>query len=198
MKRKSFIRPKLLLVEDDAALVLTLTDLLASQDYDVENQQDGLQALERASAGDFDVIILDVMLPHMDGFEICRTLRRRSVQTPIIMLTARGQVADKVSGLKLGADDYLAKPFEPSELLARVEALLRRAAATAATSAPGRAAVAVDPPDAIGEITALLPEGVGVFGQSGRDLGERMAAAASEPCPSWISMASAVSSSSFR
>ena len=70
MKRKAFIRPKLLLVEDDAALVLTLTDLLASQDYDVENQQDGLQALERASEGDFDLIILDVMLPNMHGFEI--------------------------------------------------------------------------------------------------------------------------------
>ncbi len=127
MKRKVFLQPRLLLVEDDSALVLTLTDLLASKGFQVENVQDGQEALERASEGGFDLIVLDVMLPHKDGFEICRALRRRSVRTPIIMLTARGQVADKVSGLKLGADDYLAKPFDSSELLARVEALLRRA-----------------------------------------------------------------------
>jgi two-component system, OmpR family, alkaline phosphatase synthesis response regulator PhoP len=127
MKRKVSIQPTLLLVEDDAALVLTLTDLLASKDFKVESVQDGHVALERASDGNFDLIILDVMLPGKDGFEICRTLRKRAVHTPIIMLTARGQVRDKVSGLKLGADDYLAKPFEPSELLARIEALLRRA-----------------------------------------------------------------------
>lgn len=127
MKRKNFAQPNLLLVEDDAALVLTLTDLLVSKDYNVENVKDGEEALERASQGGFDLIILDVMLPHMDGFEICRTLRRRAVRTPVLMLTARGQVEDKVTGLKLGADDYLAKPFDPSELLARIEALLRRA-----------------------------------------------------------------------
>jgi DNA-binding response OmpR family regulator len=129
MKRKVFVQPSLLLVEDDAALVLTLTDLLASKGYRVEIVKDGEEALERASQGEFDLIILDVMLPNKDGFEICRTLRRRAVRTPIIMLTARGQVEDKVSGLKLGADDYLAKPFDPSELLARIEALLRRASA---------------------------------------------------------------------
>jgi two-component system alkaline phosphatase synthesis response regulator PhoP len=129
MKRKVFVQPSLLLVEDDAALVLTLTDLLASKGYHVESVKDGQEALDRASQGGFDLIILDIMLPHKDGFEICRTLRRRAVRTPIIMLTARGQIADKVSGLKLGADDYLAKPFDPSELLARIEALLRRASA---------------------------------------------------------------------
>lgn len=127
MKRKVFNQHKLLLVEDDASLVLTLTDLLASKGYQVESVQDGQAALDRASEGGHDLVILDVMLPHKDGFEICRTLRRRGVHTPIIMLTARGQVEDRVSGLKLGADDYLAKPFEPSELLARIEALLRRA-----------------------------------------------------------------------
>jgi len=127
MKRKSFLPARLLLVEDETSLVLTLTDLLTSEGFQVESVQDGQDALERAQAGNHDLIILDVMLPRKDGFEICRTLRRRAIATPIIMLTARSQVADKVSGLKLGADDYLAKPFEPSELLARVEALLRRA-----------------------------------------------------------------------
>jgi two-component system alkaline phosphatase synthesis response regulator PhoP len=129
MKRKISIQPRLLLVEDDTALVLTLTDLLASKDYQVESVQDGQDALDRASQEDFDLIVLDVMLPRKDGFEICRTLRKRAIQTPIIMLTARGQVQDKVSGLNVGADDYLAKPFDPAELLARIEALLRRAAA---------------------------------------------------------------------
>lgn len=127
MKRIHLAQQNLLLVEDDAALVLTLTDLLTSKGYEVESVQDGQKALEAASEGRYDLIVLDVMLPGKDGFEICQTLRRRAVHTPIIMLTARGQVADKISGLKLGADDYLAKPFEPSELLARIGALLRRA-----------------------------------------------------------------------
>jgi len=130
MKRRSFIPARLLLVEDETGLVLTLTDLLTSEGFQVESVQDGQDALDRALSGNYDLIILDVMLPRKDGFEICRTLRRRAIDTPIIMLTARNQVEDKVSGLKLGADDYLAKPFEPSELLARVEALLRRASAS--------------------------------------------------------------------
>ena len=125
-KRRASLPPKLLLVEDESSLVLTLTDLLRSEGYQVESVGDGEDALELASQGNFNLIILDVMLPRKDGFEICRALRRRGVHTPIIMLTARSQVADKVSGLKVGADDYLTKPFEPSELLARVEALLRR------------------------------------------------------------------------
>jgi len=111
MKRKVFNQHRLLLVEDDASLVLTLTDLLASKGYHVESVQDGQFALDRASDGGHDLVILDVMLPHKDGFEICRALRRRGVHTPIIMLTARGQVQDRVSGLKLGADDYLANPL---------------------------------------------------------------------------------------
>jgi DNA-binding response OmpR family regulator len=127
MMRKSLNQPRLLLVEDDAALVLTLTDLLTSKGFQVESVQDGQEALDLASEGKHDLIVLDVMLPRKDGFEICHTLRRRAIHTPIIMLTARGQVEDRVSGLKLGADDYLAKPFEPAELLARVGALLRRA-----------------------------------------------------------------------
>jgi two-component system, OmpR family, alkaline phosphatase synthesis response regulator PhoP len=129
VKRRASLPPRLLLVEDEKSLVLTLTDLLVSEGYQVESVGDGLKAIEVAAQGNFNLILLDVMLPGKDGFEVCRTLRRRGDNTPIIMLTARSQVADKVSGLKMGADDYLAKPFEPSELLARLEALLRRVAA---------------------------------------------------------------------
>jgi DNA-binding response OmpR family regulator len=129
IKRKASLSPRLLLVEDESSLVLTLTDLLTSEGYQVESVGDGLDAIERAAKGDFSLIILDVMLPRKDGFEVCRALRRRGIHTPVIMLTARSQVADKISGLKLGADDYLAKPFEPAELLARLEALLRRVSA---------------------------------------------------------------------
>jgi two-component system alkaline phosphatase synthesis response regulator PhoP len=118
--------PRLLLVEDEPGLRLTLTDRLASEGYEVDTAADGEEGLVRASSGDHDLIVLDVMLPRLGGFDICRTLRQRGVTTPVLMLTARGQVADKVVGLKLGADDYLTKPFETIELLARLEALLRR------------------------------------------------------------------------
>lgn len=120
---------RVLLIEDDPGLVLTLTDLLTGEGYQLEAQQDGEQGFQRAIKGEFDVIILDINLPNKNGFDICRDLRQRGNVTPIIMLTARGQTIDKVLGLKLGADDYLAKPFEPIELLARLEALLRRAPA---------------------------------------------------------------------
>ncbi len=126
---------RILLVEDEPGLVLTLTDRLTSEGYQVESARDGEKGLERASAATgneaFDAIILDVMLPRKNGFDVCRDLRQRNVTTPILMLTARGQIVDKVVGLKLGADDYLTKPFEMMELLARVEALLRRAATPA-------------------------------------------------------------------
>ncbi|HKQ77614.1 MAG TPA: response regulator transcription factor [Blastocatellia bacterium] len=118
---------RVLLVEDEPGLVLTLTDRLTSEGYQIESARDGDTGLERASSEVFDAIILDVMLPRKNGFDVCRDLRQRGVGTPILMLTARGQVVDKVVGLKLGADDYLTKPFEMIELLARVEALLRRA-----------------------------------------------------------------------
>jgi two-component system, OmpR family, alkaline phosphatase synthesis response regulator PhoP len=120
---------RILLVEDEPGLVLTLTDRLTSEGYMVESSRDGDAGFERASNEAFDAIILDVMLPRKNGFDLCRDLRQRGVNTPILMLTARGQVVDKVVGLKLGADDYLTKPFEMIELLARVEALLRRAPA---------------------------------------------------------------------
>jgi two-component system alkaline phosphatase synthesis response regulator PhoP len=126
---------RILLVEDEPSLVLTLTDRLASEGYRVETAASGDEALARALAGSFDLILLDVMLPGRDGFEVCRELRARDVQVPILMLTARSQVVDRVVGLKLGADDYVTKPFEMVELLARIEALFRRARAAAAAPA---------------------------------------------------------------
>jgi len=120
---------RLLLIEDEPGLVLTLTDRLAREGYAVESSADGESGLERAAAEAFDLILLDVMLPRMTGFDVVRDLRRRGVDTPVIMLTARGQVVDRVVGLKLGADDYVTKPFEMVELLARIEAKLRRAPA---------------------------------------------------------------------
>jgi two-component system alkaline phosphatase synthesis response regulator PhoP len=118
--------PRVLIIEDEAGLRLTLSDRLTSEGYDVEAVGDGEAGLARATGGVFDLIVLDVMLPRMNGFDVCREVRRRGVTTPILMLTARGQVVDKVVGLKLGADDYLTKPFEAIELVARLEALLRR------------------------------------------------------------------------
>jgi two-component system alkaline phosphatase synthesis response regulator PhoP len=118
---------RLLLVEDEPGLVLTLTDRLTREGYAVESTGDGESALERATAEGFDLILLDVMLPRLGGFDVLRDLRKRNIETPVIMLTARGQVVDKVVGLKLGADDYVTKPFEMVELLARIEAKLRRA-----------------------------------------------------------------------
>ena len=117
---------KVLLVEDEPGLILTLTDRLESEGFTVETAADGESGEQRAISGDFDLIILDVMLPKKNGLDVCRDLRRQNVSTPILMLTARGETIDKVLGLKLGADDYLTKPFEVLELLARIEALLRR------------------------------------------------------------------------
>jgi len=120
---------RILLIEDEAGLVLTLTDRLSREGYAVDSAVDGESGLARASAEPFDLLLLDLMLPRMSGFDVCRELRKRGVGAPVIMLTARGQVVDKVVGLKLGADDYVTKPFEMAELLARIEANLRRAPA---------------------------------------------------------------------
>lgn len=118
---------RILLVEDEPGLVLTLTDRLASEGYAVESAREGGEALKKASEeGPYDLILLDVMLPGKSGLDVCRELRSRGSSTPILFLTARGEVADKVVGLKLGGDDYLTKPFDMMELTARVEALLRR------------------------------------------------------------------------
>ncbi len=117
---------RILLIEDEPGLVETVSDLLAMEGHSVEAARDGESGLARASQERFDLIVLDVMLPKKMGFDVCRELRQKGVDTAILMLTARSQVTDRVVGLKLGADDYLTKPFDPAELLARVEALLRR------------------------------------------------------------------------
>jgi two-component system alkaline phosphatase synthesis response regulator PhoP len=119
---------RILLVEDESGLVLTLTDRLTNEGYRVTHAGDGEKGEKLATDGHFDVLLLDVMLPRKNGFDIIRDLRKRGVITPVLMLTARGQLNEKVVGLKLGADDYLTKPFEMLELLARIESLLRRPA----------------------------------------------------------------------
>jgi two-component system alkaline phosphatase synthesis response regulator PhoP len=126
---------RVLLVEDEPGLVITLTDRLKSEGYTVVSATDGPSGLATATDQKFDVILLDVMLPGASGFDVCRDLRQKGVQTPVIMLTARGQIVDKVHGLRLGADDYLTKPFDMLELLARIEVQTRRAAAGTGTNA---------------------------------------------------------------
>jgi len=117
---------KILLVEDEEDLSLTFADRLENEGYAVEAVMDGETAVEMGVNGSYDLIILDVMLPRKNGFDVCRDLRQKNITIPILMLTAKGETIDKVIGLKLGADDYLTKPFEITEMLARVEALLRR------------------------------------------------------------------------
>jgi len=119
-------KSKILLVEDEAGLVMTIRDRLEEERYEVEVAEDGEIGYEKALKASHDLIILDLMLPKKGGLDICRDLRQKGVGTPILMLTAKGQVIDKVLGLKLGADDYMQKPFEMMELLARVEVQLRK------------------------------------------------------------------------
>jgi two-component system alkaline phosphatase synthesis response regulator PhoP len=118
-----------LLVEDEEALRLFLGDSLRNGGYAVEYACDGVEGLEKAMRLPIDLVILDVMLPRKDGFEVCEAIRAAGRSTPILMLTARGQIEDTVNGLKIGADDYVSKPFDMGELMARVAALLRRAPA---------------------------------------------------------------------
>ncbi|MBM7631804.1 response regulator transcription factor [Geomicrobium sediminis] len=117
---------KMLVVDDEASIVTLLTYNLEQSGYVVESATDGEQALELGLNNDYDMIILDLMLPVYDGLEVCRKLRERGITTPIVMLTAKDEEFDKVLGLELGADDYLTKPFSPRELIARVRAILRR------------------------------------------------------------------------
>jgi len=117
---------RLLVVEDERSLAATLSDRLLAEGYAVEVSPTGEAALEALASSSFDLVLLDVMLPGMDGFGVCMELRRRGHDLPVLMLTARAEVREKILGLKLGADDYLGKPFDMLELLARVEALLRR------------------------------------------------------------------------
>jgi two-component system alkaline phosphatase synthesis response regulator PhoP len=125
------VKRRILLVEDEESLVLTIRDRLLAEGYEVACAMDGDTAFRLASESAFDLILLDVALPGRNGFDVCRDLRQRSVDSPILMLTARGQIVDRVLGLKLGADDYLTKPFDMMELLARIEALFRRSRAVA-------------------------------------------------------------------
>lgn len=120
------LQKRALLIEDEATLALLLQDRLEKEGYSVSTCPDGEQGLAKALQGSFDLLLLDIKLPGRDGFDICRELRRHGSVVPILMLTARGDVKDRVKGLKMGADDYLTKPFDASELLARMEALLRR------------------------------------------------------------------------
>jgi len=124
MERK---KARILVVEDDPAILNGLLDVLAFHGYAPEGVDDGGEGLKRGIAGRFDLVLLDVMLPTMDGFSICREIRRRKPDQPIIMLTARGAENDVVTGFKAGADDYIGKPFSLRELMVRIEAVLRRA-----------------------------------------------------------------------
>jgi two-component system alkaline phosphatase synthesis response regulator PhoP len=117
---------KILIIEDDASILLPLEDNLKLEGYEVASATDGSQGLAMAREGHYDLIILDIMLPKLNGLEVCRQLRQDKNTTPILMLTAKSQEVDKVLGLELGADDYVTKPFSPRELLARLKAILRR------------------------------------------------------------------------
>jgi DNA-binding response OmpR family regulator len=122
---------RILIAEDEAGIALGLKNDLTMEGYEVEVARDGQSALERARAGSFDLILLDIMMPRMDGYAVCRELRRAGCRTPVLMLTAKALEAEKVLGLELGADDYVTKPFGSLELRARVRALLRRSAGDA-------------------------------------------------------------------
>jgi DNA-binding response OmpR family regulator len=128
---------RILFVEDEPAFAVAMIDRLESEGYRVEWTQTGAAAYDMARRQSFDLMVLDVMLPEKNGFDICRDLRREGVHTPVLMLTARGEVVDRVLGLKLGADDYVQKNCDPMELMARIEAMLRRSASVVA--APDRA-----------------------------------------------------------
>lgn len=118
---------RILLVEDEPTLSLLLQERLQKEGYAVSSSLDGEQALSLALRGPVDLVVLDIKLPKRNGFEVCRELRRRGLNLPVLMLTARSDVKDRIKGLKIGADDYLGKPFDVNELLARIEALFRRA-----------------------------------------------------------------------
>jgi two-component system alkaline phosphatase synthesis response regulator PhoP len=117
---------KILIVEDEESILMPLEDNLKLEGYKVVSAKDGLAGLTKAADRSFDLIVLDIMLPKLDGFEVCKRLRQDRVMTPILMLTAKSQEVDRVLGLELGADDYVTKPFSSRELLARIKAILRR------------------------------------------------------------------------
>ena len=125
---------RILIVEDELAMRVALRDILDSEGYRVQTASDGAAGLDLVLAEKPDAILLDVMLPHLDGYALCAELRRLAIETPVLMLTAKGQVQDRVTGLDAGADDYLVKPFSTDELLARLRALLRRTRARRRTA----------------------------------------------------------------
>jgi two-component system, OmpR family, alkaline phosphatase synthesis response regulator PhoP len=135
---------QILVVEDDKLIRMALDDRLRSEGYTVDFAADGEEGLQKSTQGTYDLIMLDIMLPRKNGFDVCRDIRMAGLVVPILMLTARGQVIDKVLGLKIGADDYLTKPFDADELLARVEALLRRSKVPAAPGIQKFGSVHVD------------------------------------------------------
>ncbi|SDJ65442.1 response regulator transcription factor [Salimicrobium halophilum] len=117
---------RILIVDDEESIVTLLKYNIEQAGYEPEVAYDGKEALEKASAQSFDLIVLDVMLPEMDGMEVCKHLRQEHIDTPVLMLTAKDEEFDKVLGLELGADDYMTKPFSPREVVARIKAILRR------------------------------------------------------------------------
>src|SRR6516225_5295054 len=117
---------RVLIVDDNQSIRDIISDYLESRGYSVLEARDGIQGLEMGLSSGADVIILDVVMPGLDGFKVCRLLRDKSIRAPIIMLTERNKIEDKVTGFSLGADDYLGKPFSPLELELRIQALLRR------------------------------------------------------------------------
>ena len=135
---------RVLVVEDEPVLANALCAMLRQAGYAVDGAADGEEALAYTDAYRYDVVVLDLMLPRLNGFEVVQTLRRRRCESPVLLLTARGDTASKVRGLDLGADDYLTKPFERDELLARIRALLRRPAQDR-TSVLAAADVTLDP-----------------------------------------------------
>ena len=135
--------PSILVAEDDPAIAEALQRALAHEGYTVRNAGDGAEALDMLASRPADLVILDVAMPRLDGLEACRALRRSGNRTPVLMLTARHTIGDRVEGLDAGADDYLVKPFSLDELFARIRALLRRTSVTAEAVAPGRDVLAI-------------------------------------------------------
>jgi len=119
-------KPRLLIVEDEAAILFGLTDVFVYHGFDVDSAKDGKEGLRKALSGQYDLILLDVMLPNIDGFTLCNKIRERNRDQPVIMLTAKSSEEDIITGLTLGADDYIAKPFSVRELVLRVESVLKR------------------------------------------------------------------------
>ncbi|MBF9018176.1 MULTISPECIES: response regulator transcription factor [unclassified Oceanispirochaeta] len=126
--------PRILIIEDEPGVQMTLEDRLQAEGYTTEVRGDGISGQKEAETGNYDLMILDIMLPGRDGFAVCQNLRNKDINTPVLMLTARNTNLDSIMGLRQGADDYMAKPFDMGLLLARIEALLRRSALTAQSS----------------------------------------------------------------